>query len=759
VQKIVSEKMSGVDPSLPEYQRRRMERLLQELLWKKRSSLQSLVNDYTTYLEKLMELDSAERELVDTIEAFSDFIDERILWVRGVEPFKPETLSLLWSSVQWMFSPDNWKSAIYGIRDDVSENPPVYILLALLFVGALALRRKMTVRLRAVHEEAGKPWCIDFGLTVEALLLTLLVAALLPIFVGMLGWRLRSLGGVSDFVHAVGSAVEFTAIIYLTMEIPRQVFRPDGLGRVHFGWVGDRLDDVHRILGRAFAIVLPAVFVIAAAEGQADEALKVSLGRAAFVLLMLALGIFLFNMLRPRFSTKGAELSKGGVAPTGPRRFWYMAIVALPLAIGVVELLGYYYAALQLGLRLHATSCLVIAVFILQGMILRWLLLARRRLAIEENQKRREALEKRMPGEEKQEEQEPEEELDLAKVQVQTNRLLRGFIFFTLVLGVWWIWVEVVTAFGILREVELWHTAQEVSQTVMDTEGNESVQTVERFRAVTLVDLLLALVILVMTVMATRNAPGLLQVVLLRRFGLGTGERAAISTIAQYAIVVIGGSSIFKILGVGWGNIQWLVAALGVGIGFGLQEIVANFISGLIILFERPIRVGDTVTVGDVSGTVSKIRIRATSITGWDRKELIVPNKEFVTGRLVNWTFSDPILRVDIPVGIAYGSDTEKAKGRMLDMARENKNVLHDPPPSVVFMAFGANSLDFVLRAFTKIDTLLSVRDELNMAVDKAFREAGIEIAFPQRDIHIRSVEDTLRIAAKEQDDKAEKED
>ena len=210
----------------------------------------------------------------------------------------------------------------------------------------------------------------------------------------------------------------------------------------------------------------------------------------------------------------------------------------------------------------------------------------------------------------------------------------------------------------------------------------------------------------------------------------------------QYAIVVIGGSSIFKILGVGWGNIQWLVAALGVGIGFGLQEIVANFISGLIILFERPIRVGDAVTVGDVSGIVSKIRIRATSITSWDRKELIVPNKEFVTGRLVNWTFSDSILRVEIPVGIAYGSDTEKAKKRMLMVAEENENVLHDPCPSVLFMGFCESSLDFELRAFTKMDTLIRVRDALNMAVDKAFREAGIEIAFPQRDIHVRSVKD-----------------
>jgi potassium efflux system protein len=752
VQSIVSEKMGEVDPSLPDYRRSRMGRLLQELLWKKRSSLQSFLNDYTTYFEKLVELDTKERELVETVQAFSDFIDERILWVRAVEPLRPETKARLWSSVKWMFGLNNWKELARTLWNDVSANVALYLLIVLLLAGTLVGRRKMSRRLRTIHEEAGHPGCTDYGLTIEALVLTLLMAALIPAFIWVLGRRLSFLGGTEDFVSAIGSAFELTAVMYLTLEIPRRVFERGGLGRIHFQWSSEMLDDMVGILGRASAIVLPAVFVIAAAEGQADETLKTSLGRAAFILLMLAVSILFFTMLRSRFSPRGSERSEGGGGPTRGRRFWYVAIVSVPLAIAVVEFLGYYYAAIQLGLRLHATACLVIAVFILQGMIVRWLLLARRRLAIEENKRRREALRKQTSGEEGAEAQEPEEELDLAKVHIQTNRLLRGIILFALVIGIWLIWVEVIAALGILREVELWHTTREVSQTFADAEGKTSVQTVEQFRAVTLADLILALFVLLMTIMSMRNVPGLLQVVLLQRSSLGTGERAAISTILQYVIVVVGAGLLFSILGVGWGNVQWLVAALGVGIGFGLQEIVANFISGLILLFERPIRVGDAVTVGDVSGTVSKIRIRATSITGWDRKELIVPNKEFITGRLVNWTLTDQILRVEIPVGIAYGSDTEKAKERLLEVAREHRNVLREPPPSALFLGFGDNSLHFELRAFTKFDTLLSVRDELHMAVDRTFREAGIEIAFPQRDIHIRSVEDSFSMATKEPD-------
>ncbi len=753
VQGIVSEKMKEVDPSLPDYQRRRMERLLRELLWTKRDSLQALVDDYTNYFEKLMALDAKERELVDTVEEFASFIDERILWIRSVQPLRTKTLSGVIPSVRWMISPANWRQVFEALWVEMRESPGVYGFVVLLFFGGLWGRRKMTARLRTVDEEAGNPRCTDFGPTAEALLLTLLVAAFWPVAIGCLGWRLRSLGGPSEFPAAIGFALEFVAIMYLTLEVPRQVFRPEGLGRIHFGWPADWLDDMYRLLSKSFVVVLPAVFVIAAAEGQSDEVLKASLGRMTFILLMLTIGLFLWRMLRSVVrGRQGPEASGDGGRRMRFQRFWSLVVLGVPVAIAVVAVLGYYYAALQLGLRLHATACLVIAVLILHGTILRGFLLARRRLAVEENKKRWEALIKKQSGEGETEPQEPEEELDLAKVQVQTTRLLRGIIWFILVIGVWLIWAEVVTAFGILREVELWHTTQEVSQTVTDADGNTSVRTLAQFRAVTLADLLLALVIFLMTFLAARNLPGILQVVLLQRFGLGPGERAAISTIVQYTIVLIGAAFIFHLIGIGWGNIQWLVAALGVGIGFGLQEIVANFISGLIILFERPIRVGDAVTVGDVSGTVSKIRIRATSITTWERKELIVPNKEFVVGRLVNWTHSDTTIRVVVPVGIAYGSDTEKAAQLLLETAQASPKVLKDPAPMVLFMGFGASSLDFELRAYTNYESVLSLRHDLHMAVDKAFREAGIEIAFPQQDIHIRSVEDAFPVVTGDPD-------
>jgi potassium efflux system protein len=209
----------------------------------------------------------------------------------------------------------------------------------------------------------------------------------------------------------------------------------------------------------------------------------------------------------------------------------------------------------------------------------------------------------------------------------------------------------------------------------------------------------------------------------------------------QYVLVVVGVAICFRQIGIGWQSVQWLVAAMTVGLGFGLQEIFANFVSGIILLFERPIRVGDTVTIGNVSGTVTRIRTRATTVLDWDNKELIVPNRDFVTGNLVNWTLSNPDLRVVINIGIAHGSDTALATRLLYEVARANPLTLDDPETTVVFTRFSPSSLDFELRVFAcGLANFRMLRHDLHMAIDNAFREHQIKIAFPQQDLHVRTI-------------------
>jgi potassium efflux system protein len=179
-----------------------------------------------------------------------------------------------------------------------------------------------------------------------------------------------------------------------------------------------------------------------------------------------------------------------------------------------------------------------------------------------------------------------------------------------------------------------------------------------------------------------------------------------------------------------------------VGLGFGLQEVVANFVSGLILLFERPIRVGDIVTVGGVDGVVTKIRIRATTITNWDKKEFIVPNKEFVTGTILNWTLSSPVTRLVFPVGIAYGSDIKRARDILLEIATSQPEVLKDPAPAAIFEQFADSSLSFSLRCFVNSpEQRLEMTHRINSLIHERFAAAGIEIPYPQRVVRLQQEE------------------
>ncbi len=204
-----------------------------------------------------------------------------------------------------------------------------------------------------------------------------------------------------------------------------------------------------------------------------------------------------------------------------------------------------------------------------------------------------------------------------------------------------------------------------------------------------------------------------------------------------YLIITVGILAFLSTLGLRWDRLQWLVAALGVGIGFGLQEIIANFISGLIILFERPIRVGDVITVGESSGQVIRIRIRATTIRDFDGKELLVPNKEFVTGRLLNWTLSDTSVRMTLDVGIAYGSDVRKAVAILQDVLDSHELIADNPAPDVIFSKFDNSALNLTARYFfTDVQQRGFLLSDLHMKINDAFAEAGIVIAFPQVDVH-----------------------
>ena len=231
----------------------------------------------------------------------------------------------------------------------------------------------------------------------------------------------------------------------------------------------------------------------------------------------------------------------------------------------------------------------------------------------------------------------------------------------------------------------------------------------------------------------------------LPRLNLPRGVPGAISIMSSYLIIGLGIIVAIMSAGIDLNSFALLAGALGVGIGFGLQNIVNNFISGLILIFERPIQIGDAVQVEDLSGRVTHIGIRSSTIKTWDGAEVIVPNGNLISNKLINWTLSDQRRRIEIKVGVAYGTNVNLVMEILLECAKLNEKILADPPAYVLFNDFGESSLDFELRCWTaEFASWVEIRSDIRVAIDKAFKEKNIQIPFPQRDLHLKSGFDYL---------------
>jgi len=235
----------------------------------------------------------------------------------------------------------------------------------------------------------------------------------------------------------------------------------------------------------------------------------------------------------------------------------------------------------------------------------------------------------------------------------------------------------------------------------------------------------------------------------LSRSRMDRGSKEAMISLTGYFGVAVAFLIGLSIAGVELANLALIAGALSVGIGFGLQNIVNNFISGVILLFERPIKTGDWIIVAGTEGYVKKISIRSKQIQTFDSSDVIVPNSELISGQVTNWMFRDSIGRIVVPVGVAYGSDTEQVKAILLDIAYQHPSVISQSPilpkPYVIFRAFGDSALNFELRCYIKdVDSRLSVISDMNFAIEKELRLANISIPFPQRDIHVISKDDKV---------------
>lgn len=738
VQTLIDETIESLTTELDETTRQQVERDLRSLYSLRETLLEGVIQDQTTYLTELISLESAKSAQQVESRAEAEYIAEHILWVRSTNPVGLADVSAFGDSLQDLLR--KVSAAGRAIKQDLTQQPLVYLFATLLFLLLIGFRWRIRRVLRGAGELASKRMTTTIQPTIVAALCSLIVSAIWPAFCAFIGWRLESSAGAASGAGILGSVLQRIAVFWFTLELLRQVFRPLGLAEAHFEWPARSVSVIRRSVRSLVPIAVPLSLLVLIGERSTDDVLRDSIGRIALIAFLMFAAYSMHRVLRPRGPVmEEAIASRSGFGLTWTRYVWYILGVALPILFVVMAVTGYHYTARQLTWRFVQTLWLVVSMLLLDSLLKRWQLMTYRRLAIDQARERREAqseMEDASADAEAVASILKEMTKKLAESNAQLRHLLQLVFIGVTLAGIWWIWQDVLPAFRVFSRFELWPSAV----------GTNALGEAEQ---ITVADVLLGLVVALVTLSASRNLPGFLEFTLLRRLPLDAGSRYAISSVSRYAIVVLGAVLMFRIIGIGWTSVQWLVAAISVGLGFGLQEIFANFVSGLILFAERPIRVGDTVTVGDITGTVTRIRIRATTIIDWDRKELVVPNREFVTGQLVNWTLSDAVLRVVIRVGIAYGSDTRLATRLLLKVAEDNPNVLADPAPNVIFWAFGESSLDYELRVFVQtIQQFRIIPHELNLAIDDAFREANIEIAFPQRDLHVRSFDQVVPIAS-----------
>lgn len=673
------------------------------------------------------------QEQLQVTQELQQMLDRHLLWIPSHSIINSGWFQRLPEGLYDLVKPSRFITSINLSLRDFRQQPLPWAGSLLLVLILLELRRRAPARIEALALNAYQVRNDSYQNTLKTFGWTLLAALPGPVALALSGQLLQDIGNPGRFSHSLGQACMLLVLPLLAVQLLRWVSMERGLGHAHFRWTRQRRTALHHWLPGVAVTVIPLYFISSLAFiRRVDLAIDVQ-ARVAIILSCLVLAWALWRLL----DAGRVWVVRGVISePSALRKLLRLLLPAVLLVTAVLALAGYVYSAGMILQSLLTSFNIIVVVAVVMGLLARWFLLGERRLALHRLEERRAAAQAAQESAEVT--PEPEENITLEQVNTQTRRLLRVLRYSLLTLGLIWVWVAILPAIGRLDEIALWH----FSDTGAD---GTPVQ-----QPVTLMAVLLGIIALALTTVGARNLPGLIEISLLSHIRIDAASRYAITSVLRYAIVIGGTLAGLNFLGMRWSQLQWMAAALTVGLGFGLQEIFANFVSGIILLFERPFRVGDIITVGDLSGRVTRIRTRATTVLDFDNKEIVIPNKTFITGQLINWTLTDTITRVVIRVGVAYNTDTDKVRALLLQAAKEDQRVLAEPEPVCWFLTFGASSLDFELRVYVNtISHRLEVQDFLNNRIKTLFAEHHIEIAFPQLDLHVRDLPAAINGAAK----------
>lgn len=700
---------------------------LTNLLTERRKVGSDLIKSLNNQLNLAISLELTQQQITQISDQIQSKLDQQSFWVKSNNPINLDWFKKLPMSLKAQFDGIGKK---IGFPTNFDNLPYLLTYVFILFViGGLIFKFKESIkqRLSVINGEintlrSDSQWHTPLALFYTALL---------------------SLSGTLWFLAAcqllgfffVKNPQEFwewslsMAGYWWFFSFVLAILRPNGILVRHFGFAKESaasLQDVtKRIIVSVVLLLNTSIFSNVMDTGLANDVL----GEINTIVALL----FCIVIIAPRFVRTEKSLNSSVTDQRDRTLLKIMRVLLqlVPVILIALVALGYYYTALNLITHIINTYIAWVVWSLVRHTIYRGITVASRRLAYRRLQEKRQQKQQDSSDTSASDDvvviTEQEEGLALNEVRSQLLRFADLFIWTALFAIFYYVWSDLVTVVSYLRDITLW-------QQTSTTEAGVVTETISLF------NLIVALIIVVITYILVRNIPGILEVLIFSRVKLSPGTPYTITKLLTYILVAVGGAWAFSTLGMSWSKLQWLFAALSVGLGFGVQEIFANFVSGIILLFERPIRVGDTVTINGVTGTVAKFRIRAITMIDPDRKEVIVPNKSFVTGQVTNWALSNTVTRLVVSVGVAYGSDLELVKRLLLQAANEQPNILKDPEPRALFLTFGASTLDHELRVYVgQVSEQNDTLDALNRRVNQLFAENNIDIAFNQLDIFIKN--------------------
>ena len=700
---------------------------LASLLTERRKVASDLIKSLNNQLNLAISLELTQQQITQISDQIQSKLDQQSFWVKSNNPINLDWIKKLPMSLKAQFDGIGKK---IGFPTNFDNLPYLLTYVFILFViGGLIFKFKESIkqRLSVINGEINTLRSDSQWHTPLALFYTALLS-----LSGTL-WFLAACQLLGFFL--VKNPQEFwewslrMAAYWWFFSFVLSTLRPNGILVRHFGFSKESaiaLQDVtKRIIVSVVLLLNTSIFSNVMDTGLANDVL----GEINTIVALL----FCIVIIAPRFIRTEKSLSSTTTDKRDRTIFKIVRILLqlVPVVLITLIALGYYYTALNLVTHIINTYIAWVVWSLVRHTIYRGVTVASRRLAYRRLQEKRQQKQQDSSDASASDDvvviTEQEEGLDLNEVRSQLLRFADLFIWTALFAIFYYVWSDLVTVVSYLRDITLW-------QQTSTTEAGVVTETISLF------NLIVALIIVVITYILVRNIQGILEVLIFSRVKLSQGTPYTITTLLTYILVAVGGAWAFSTLGMSWSKLQWLFAALSVGLGFGMQEIFANFVSGIILLFERPIRVGDTVTINDVTGTVAKIRIRAITMIDPDRKEVIVPNKSFVTGQVTNWALSNTVTRLVVSVGVAYGSDLDLVKRLLLQAAHEQPSVLKDPEPRALFLTFGASTLDHELRVYVgQVSERNDTLDALNRRVNELFAENNIDIAFNQLDIFIKN--------------------